>query len=83
VGRLFLDDVLPATGRVLAVSGRAGFEVVQKAVAAGVCAVVAVGAPSSLAVATARRFDLTLVGFAAADRGNLYSGQDRVFEPGT
>lgn len=78
VGRLFLERALPACGRVLAVSGRAGFEVVQKAIAAGVCALVAVGAPSSLAVATARRFDLTLVGFAAADRGNVYAGEHRV-----
>ncbi len=83
VGRLLMDHALPANGGVLAVSGRAGFEVVQKAVAAGVCAVVAVGAPSSLAVATARRFDLTLVGFAAPDRGNVYAGEHRVFEPGT
>ncbi|MBO0746459.1 MAG: formate dehydrogenase accessory sulfurtransferase FdhD [Candidatus Dormibacteraeota bacterium] len=82
VGRLFLDRSLPATGRVLAVSGRAGFEIVQKAVAAGVCAVVAVGAPSSLAVATARRFGLTLVGFAARDRGNVYAGDYRVLELG-
>jgi FdhD protein len=78
VGRLFLQHALPATGLVLAVSGRAGFEVVQKAVAAGVCAVVAVGAPSSLAVATARRFDLTLVGFAASERGNVYAGERRI-----
>ncbi len=82
VGRLLLDRALPATGRVLAVSGRTGFEIVQKAVAAGVCAVVAVGAPSSLAVATARRFDLTLAGFAAPDRGNLYAGVYRVLELG-
>lgn len=81
-GRLFLDRALPARDRVLAVSGRAGFEIVQKAVAAGACAVVAVGAPSSLAVATARRFDLTLVGFAAPDRGNLYAGADRVLGGG-
>ena len=82
VGRLFLDRALPATGRVLAVSGRAGFEIVQKAVAAGVCVVVAVGAPSSLAVATARRFDLTLIGFAAPDRGNVYAGGYRILELG-
>lgn len=82
VGRLFLDRALPASGRVLAVSGRAGFEIVQKAVAAGVCGVIAVGAPSSLAVATARRFDLTLVGFAASERGNVYAGDYRILELG-
>lgn len=80
VGRRFLDQGLPARQGVLVVSGRAGFEIVQKAVAAGVCAVVAVGAPSSLAVATARRFDLTLVGFAGPHRGNVYAGEHRLFE---
>src|SRR5438477_175461 len=60
VGRALLDGRLPASESVLAVSGRAGYEVVQKAVAAGIPVLAAVGAPSSLAVATARRFDLTL-----------------------
>ena len=80
VGRLLLQGRLPARERVLAVSGRAGFEIVQKAVAAGVEIVVAVGAPSSLAVATAQRFGLTLVGFAKPGAGNVYSGWQRILD---
>src|SRR5216117_4256874 len=68
VGRAFLDRLLPLRDRVLAVSGRAGYEVVQKAVAAGIPILAAVGAPSSLAVATAERFGMTLVGFLRDDR---------------
>ena len=78
VGRALLDARLPGEGLMLAVSGRAGYELVQKAVAAGVPALVAVGAPSSLAVQVARRFDLALCGFTRAGRFNLYSGHDRV-----
>src|SRR6266508_6636303 len=78
VGRALLDGRLPLSTSVLAVSGRAGYEVVQKAVAAGIPILVAVGAPSSLAVATALRFGLTLVGFLRDDRFNVYSGQERL-----
>jgi FdhD protein len=78
VGRLLLDGALPARDGILAVSGRAGYEVVQKAVAAGVPVLVAVGAPSSLAVATARAFGQTLVGFLRGDRFNVYSGSERL-----
>ena len=79
VGRALLDGGLPAAERLLAVSGRAGYEVVQKAVAAGIGVLVAVGAPSSLAVATALRFNLTLVGFLKRDRFNVYSAPERIF----
>ena len=78
VGRRLLDGGLPASDAILAVSGRAGYEVVQKAVAAGIPFLVAVGAPSSLAILTARRFDLTLVGFLKRDRFNVYSGAERL-----
>jgi FdhD protein len=78
VGRALLEGRLPGGDLVLAVSGRAGYELVQKAVAAGVPALVAVGAPSSLAVQVARRFELALCGFTRAGRFNLYSGQARV-----
>ena len=78
VGRSLLDGRLPIGGAVLAVSGRAGYEVVQKAVAAGIPALVAVGAPSSLAIQVARRFGLTLVGFLKQDRFNVYSGAERL-----
>ena len=77
-GRLLLEGRLPAHGLVLAVSGRAGYEVAQKAVRAGFAALVAVGAPSSLAVAVARRFDLTLLGFLRGGRFNVYSGVERL-----
>lgn len=79
VGRTLLDGGLPAAERLLAVSGRAGYEVVQKAVAAGIGMLVAVGAPSSLAVATALRFNLTLIGFLKRDRFNVYSAPERIF----
>lgn len=78
VGRALLDRLLPASDSMLAVSGRAGYEVVQKAVAAGIPILVAVGAPSSLAVATAARFNLTLVGFLRGDRFNVYSAPERL-----
>jgi FdhD protein len=78
VGRQLLDGNLPASNTVLAVSGRAGYEVVQKAIAAGIPMLVSVGAPSSLAVRTALAFDLTLVGFLKHDRFNVYSGPERL-----
>jgi FdhD protein len=78
VGRAVLDRKVPLASTLLAVSGRAGYEVVQKAVAAGIPMLVAVGAPSSLAVATALRFGLTLVGFLRGERFNVYSGPERV-----
>ncbi len=74
VGRLLFDGRLPATRLGLYVSGRASFELVQKAWAAGFSVLVAVSGPSSLAVATARAAGLTLIGFARGDgRMNLYS----------
>jgi FdhD protein len=64
---------LPSTGMVLWVSGRASFEMVQKAWAGGYGALVSVGAPSSLAVSTARRGGLTLAAFARPDSATLYT----------
>src|SRR5438874_8181678 len=78
VGGALLDGRLPLERSVLAVSGRAGYEVVQKAVAAGIPILAAVGAPSSLAVATAERFGMTLVGFLRDDRFNVYTSPERV-----
>ncbi len=78
LGRAFLERALPASDRILVVSGRASFELVQKAVAAGVPMLVAVGAPSSLAVDLAVRFNQTLVGFARNGGFNVYSGGERV-----
>ena len=75
VGRLLLDGDLPATDLGLYVSGRAGFEIVQKAWAAGFSAVVAVSAPSALAVEVARQSGMTLAGFVRGDPpvANLYA----------
>jgi FdhD protein len=77
-GRALLDGKLPASGQALVVSGRAGYEIVQKAIAAGIPLVAAVGAPSSLAVALAREFKQTLVGFLRGDRFNVYSAPERI-----
>ena len=72
VGRLLLDGSLPATGLGLFVSGRTSFEIVQKAWAGGFSAIVAVSAPSSLAVDAARRAGIPLAGFARPGRLNVY-----------
>lgn len=73
IGRLLLDGSLPATGLGLFVSGRASFELVQKAWSAGFGTLVAVSAPTALAVHTARRAGLVLAGFVRTDRLNIYS----------
>jgi FdhD protein len=81
VGWALLEGRLPLDDRVLLVSGRASFEIMQKALAAGVPMVCAVSAPSSLAVDVAERFGMTLAGFLRGRRFNLYSGHDRVLLP--
>jgi FdhD protein len=72
VGRLVLDRALPAAGRGLFVSGRVSFEIVQKAWAAGFGLVAGVSGPTALAVETAQRAGITLVGFLRDDSANLY-----------
>lgn len=78
VGRSLIDGALPASESILVVSGRAGYEIVQKAISAGITVLAAVGAPSSLAVALAQEFNQTLVGFLRGDRFNVYSGPERL-----
>jgi len=78
LGRTLLDGKLPADDRILVVSGRASFEIVQKALMARVPVLVAVGAPSSLAVDLSEKFGQTLVGFARGNGFNVYCGNARL-----
>jgi len=80
VGALLLSGQVPAGPGVLLVSGRASFELVQKAARAGVAALAAVGAPSSMAIDAAQRFGMTLIGFLREGRFNVYCGRERVKE---
>jgi FdhD protein len=81
VGWAVLQDKLPLTGCALLVSGRASFELVQKAVLAGIPLLAAVSAPSSLAVGLAEEAGLTLVGFLRGQSMNVYVGAHRVALP--
>lgn len=78
IGRALLDGMLPLTEFILCVSGRLSFELVQKAAVAGAPILVAVGAPSSLAVALADDRGMTLAGFARRGRVNVYTHPERV-----
>lgn len=78
VGSLLSGGHLPATDLGLMVSGRASFELMQKALVAGIPMLAAVSAPSSLAVELAREFNVTLIGFLRDDRFNIYSGEERI-----
>jgi FdhD protein len=81
VGAALAAKMLPLSSHVALVSGRASFELVQKALMAGIPMLCAIGAPSSLAVDLARRFDLTLVGFLRGDHFNVYAGEHRIRNP--
>jgi len=78
VGWALRDDRLPLSGTLLMVSGRASFELVQKAVVAGIPALAAVSAPSSLAVDLAAESGLTLLGFVRGESMNVYAGGQRL-----
>lgn len=78
IGSLFLKEALPAHNTMVLVSGRASFELVQKAALAGIPVFVAIGAPSTLAVELAQEFNMTLIGFLKDDRFNIYHGAHRI-----
>ncbi len=80
IGAQLLEGRLPLSDGILMVSGRASFEIIQKAATAGIPIVCAVSAPSSLAVDAARRFGMTLVGFLRGERFNIYTRAERIGE---
>lgn len=78
IGNALINDRLPLSDHILLLSGRASFELIQKASMAGIPIIVAVGAPSSLAVELAQSTGQTLIGFLKKSSYNIYTGQDRI-----
>ena len=80
VGSLVISNQLPLEQKVLMLSGRISFELVQKAVKAGIGIIAAVGAPSSLSVALAKEYGVTLLGFLKGKGFNIYTGSERIID---
>lgn len=78
IGQAFLKNKIPLKNEILVVSGRASFELIQKALMAGIAIIAAIGAPSSLAVELAEEYGMTLIGFLKKDRMNVYGGEERL-----
>jgi FdhD protein len=78
IGASFLNDQLPLDHTILLLSGRASFELIQKASMAGIKIIAAIGAPSSLALQQAEEFGITLIGFLGNEKFNIYSASHRV-----
>ena len=78
IGACFLNDQLPLDHAILLLSGRASFELIQKASMAGIKVIAAIGAPSSLALQQAEEFGITLIGFLGNEKFNMYSASHRV-----
>lgn len=79
IGHHALNNQLPMTGHGILVSGRTSFELLQKCMMAGCSCIVAIGAPSTLAIDAARKFNITLVGFLKSDSYNIYHGANAIY----
>ncbi|MCF6360089.1 MAG: formate dehydrogenase accessory sulfurtransferase FdhD [Cyclobacteriaceae bacterium] len=78
IGSLLIEKKLPATKKILVLSGRVSFELVQKSARAGIQFIAAIGAPSSLAIEMAKKHQITMVGFLKNSSFNIYSGEERI-----
>lgn len=80
IGHHALNNQLPMTKHGILVSGRTSFELLQKCMMAGCSCIVAIGAPSTLAIDAAKKFNITLIGFIKSDSYNIYNGADAIYD---